>query len=387
MSSHVMSFVVPPPELPEPLLPDPEPPLARAAAGTRRRPRAAGAARPRVARGAGRGALDLPLAVLADDLDLGGALDGVLLEVPDLLVRVQGVGAAAGQRHVGRHTGRRVHDLELHDLAGVVEVRGVGHAQVEQLELGARGVLREVDDDLVALGHADPQLRGGLHLRHQAAVRTDHADRCAVAHLQPVAAGDRRVEHPEAVLALVDLEVRPRHAVDQDDVAPQAGVARVVVAELAVRAEHLVRQDERQVELLGDAVRGERLAAELPLRDAQALLDVVVQVVLRGQAHVGVLGGVVHAVVVVPERPGVLLVRVDVPLGLADLRDVAGVPVVLRLRRRAVQVRRGPRVVVEERVHGRQLVRLHHRERRAALGVDRRAGRGRHRRVFPSAKA
>ena len=27
MSSHVMSFVVPPPELPEPLLPDPEPPL------------------------------------------------------------------------------------------------------------------------------------------------------------------------------------------------------------------------------------------------------------------------------------------------------------------------------------------------------------------------
>jgi hypothetical protein len=193
------------------------------------------------------------------------------------------------------------------------------------------------------------------------------------AELHPVAAGDRRVEHPEAVEPLLHLEVRPRHPVDQDDVAPQAGVAGVVVAELAVRGEHLVGQDQRQVVLVvGLPARG-----EVPLRDGQPRLDVVVQVVLRREPHVGVLRGVVHAVVVVPEGPRVLLVRVDVALGLADLGDVAGVPVVLRLRRRAVQVRRGPGVVAPERVRRGQLVGLHDRERRTALGVDRRPGSGR----------
>src|SRR3712207_8970626 len=48
-----------------------------------------------------------------------------------------------------------------------------------------------------------------------------------------------------------------------------------------------------------------------------------------GQTHVHVLRGVVHGVVVVPERPGLGGVRVDVVLPLPGLGDVARVAVVL----------------------------------------------------------
>ena len=94
----------------------------------------------------------------------------------------------------------------------------------------------------------------------------------------------------------------------------------------------------------------------------------------RGQAHVGVLRRVVHAVVVVPERAGLLVVRVLVVLDLPGHGDVAGVPVVLRQRGRAVQVDRRPRLVAPLRVLGRQVVAHGEAERRAAAGEDRRAG-------------
>jgi hypothetical protein len=54
----------------------------------------------------------------------------------------------------------------------------------------------------------------------------------------------------------------------------------------------------------------------------------------------------VHAVVVVPERAGLLVVRVPIGRRLADPGDVAGVAVVLRLGCGSVQVRRRPRRVV-----------------------------------------
>ena len=57
-----------------------------------------------------------------------------------------------------------------------------------------------------------------------------------------------------------------------------------------------------------------------------------------------------HAVVVVPERPPGLLVRVDVVLVLPRVADVARIAVVLRQRRRPVQVHRRPRRVLQHRV-------------------------------------
>lgn len=53
----------------------------------------------------------------------------------------------------------------------------------------------------------------------------------------------------------------------------------------------------------------------------------VVEDVLGGATHVGVLGGVVDDVVVVPERPRPLDVRVAVVLVLPGPRDVGGVAV------------------------------------------------------------
>ena len=138
-------------------------------------------------------------------------------------------------------------------------------------------------------------------------------------------------------------------------------MALVVVHELAVGGEHLVRDDERQV--VG------------ALGDRQAVLDLVAQQVHRGQSHVGVLGGVVDAVVVVPEHPGVLRVRVVVDLVLAGAGDVAGVAVVLRLGRRSVQVHGGPRLVAPLRVRGRQRVRHLDGDRPALARQDGGAGR------------
>ena len=111
-----------------------------------------------------------------------------------------------------------------------------------------------------------------------------------------------------------------------------------------------------------------------------ALLHAVVQVVLRGEAAVGVLGGVVHAVVVVPERPGVLEVRVPVVLVLPGVRDVVGVAVVLRERCGPVQVGRRLEGVPELRVGVGQAVDDADLDRQAgvdgvgAVDVDDRAG-------------
>ena len=151
-------------------------------------------------------------------------------------------------------------------------------------------------------------------------------------------------------LRWLDLQVRPRLTVDQHDVAVEARVALVVVHEAAVGGEHLVRDHDRQV--------------VVALRDRQRVLELVAHEVHRGQAHVGVLGRVVHAVVVVPERARLLVVRELVGLALADPGDVAGVAVVLRLRGRAVQVGRRPGLVAPVRVLRRQLVAHGHVQRR-----------------------
>ena len=135
---------------------------------------------------------------------------------------------------------------------------------------------------------------------------------------------------------------RPRAAVDGDHVAVQPLDVVVVEEQATVGREHRVGDDQRDV--------------ELTLGDRQRVLEGVDQVVLAGQAHGDVLRRVVQAVVVVPERPLRLPVRVAVVLPLPRVRDVAGVPVVLRQRRRAVQVHRGPGRVPQRRVLRRKVV-------------------------------
>ena len=114
----------------------------------------------------------------------------------------------------------------------------------------------------------------------------------------------------EAVLAPLDLHHGPRLAVDQDHVAVETREAVVVEDELAVGVEDLVLNYEWVV------------VATVALGDGQPGLDVVVQVILGGEAHVGVLGGVVYPVIVVPERARVLDVGVMVVLVLPRIGDV-----------------------------------------------------------------
>src|SRR4051794_6679978 len=108
------------------------------------------------------------------------------------------------------------------------------------------------------------------------------------------------VEQAEAVTALSDLEERLRPAFDEEHVAEDAvGVERVECEQAGGGVEQLVAEDERDV----------------PLREARqvqprGLVAGVVPVEDHGrpdQALVGVLGGVVDAVVVVPQEAERLL--------------------------------------------------------------------------------
>ena len=231
-----------------------------------------------------------------------------------------------------RRTGVRDH-LELHDLARVGEVDVVLVAQVAQLDLRTDLVLAEVDQHLVALRDAVPPGLHRVHLRRHPGVGADHVHRVAGAEREPERTGDAGRQHAEPVHPGLDLHLRPRHAVDQDDVAHEAHVLRVVEGGGAVGVERHVADDQRDV--------------ELALRQLRPLVGVA-EVVLRGQAGEDVLGGVAVVVVVVPQGAGLLPVRVLVGLGVARGRLVVGVPVVLRQRRRAVQVRhRAERQAVE----------------------------------------
>ena len=73
----------------------------------------------------------------------------------------------------------------------------------------------------------------------------------------------------------------------------------------------------------------------------QRLLVLVVDDVRRDQTAVHLFGGPVHGVVVVPQGLGRLVVRVAVVLVLGDVREVVRVTVILRQRRRPMQVHGG----------------------------------------------
>ena len=271
--------------------------------------------------------------------------------------------------------GHRRADLELHHAGGRGELDVVLRPEVAQQQ-GLAGQRGEVDDDLVALGHAASQQVGRLRDLHEPAVGADHGQRQPrgrALHRQRevVGARDRRVEDPEAVLARLDLHVRPRDAVDEDHVAVRARLVVVGEDELRAGVEHRVAQDDRHV--VGVAVL---IVRAPPQRQPRGALLVVVEQVQAGQAHVGVRRRVVDAVVVVPERAGVLGRRVPVVLVLAGGGRVARVAVVLRERRVPVQVHRGlRRAVAQHGVLPRDVVVVPDEHGTPALRVDRRARR------------
>jgi hypothetical protein len=102
-------------------------------------------------------------------------------------------------------------------------------------------------------------------------------------------AGDRSIQETEAVLAWLNLEVRPRLSVNVDDIAKEIGglAVRFGTPETAVWVVSLGGQSERDI--------------VVALRESgNCLFLVVVEDVKSGLAHVGVLSGVVDCMIVVP---------------------------------------------------------------------------------------
>jgi hypothetical protein len=151
-----------------------------------------------------------------------------------------------------------------------------------------------------------------------------------------------RVEHPEAVLARLDVEHRPRLAVDHHEVGEDrrddaAIGGRRVQVEAAVGLEPAVLQ--QQLDLV--------VAARQHAPGDEAELRVVAQQVHAGQAGEHVQARDAERVVVVPERAAALVVDVVVRglgphlalLGEALREPAIRLAVALGLDVRAVQVR------------------------------------------------
>ncbi len=304
-------------------------------------------------------AVDLPLTVLSLEAELASA---------DCLARLQVHHRIGCRQHIGdrvvRQVGRLADDVERHDLVGVREVAVVRRAVVLQYDSATDRILREVDDHLVALRRTGPIATHRLRCRHQPAIRADDRQGLPGIEREVPRSGDRGTEDAEAVLSPLDLHDRPWATVDEDHIAPQSRVILEREQQRAVLVEQCIRQDQRHV-----------VAA---VRDGQRLLRGVGHVVLGDQPVVRVLGRVMDAVVVVPQRSGGLEVRVVVVLELPGVGDVTRVAVELRQRRRAVQVHRRPRLVAERRMNVWQRVDVSHDGSTTLIDLD---GRARHRAV------
>ena len=164
------------------------------------------------------------------------------------VVRVDPLDRREPLRHPGLVLGP-AGDVEAHDRAHVPVTE-----PVPERHLRAGGVLREVDDDVGALGRCEgergPPVRPGQEPE-------------VGAHLDEVAAGvelEREttrvagVEDSHAVARRIDIRARPRSAVDEHDVPEQATVESRLddavldgVGELGVLAEGPVADHERQL--------------------------------------------------------------------------------------------------------------------------------------------
>uniref|UniRef100_A0A804N0M0 Uncharacterized protein n=1 Tax=Zea mays TaxID=4577 RepID=A0A804N0M0_MAIZE len=223
-------------------------------------------------------------------------------------------------RHQRRRHGRRVRvlrgalDHELHHgdglrlLAGVAGVRGRGVVAEDDRRAGGR--LREVDDDVGDLGRRHDEPLGRYRPGEVHRVGRDVHEAEPRGERQPEEARVAGVEDAEAVAAAAHAEVRPRLAVDDDDCAEVLRVPLRVHAGVVARAVH----EERPV-------GGAEVAVEQH--------EVPVERLPAGQVHRAFLGGAgdavrahepredvdareAHGVVVVPQVPGRLPVRVRV---------------------------------------------------------------------------
>ncbi len=115
--------------------------------------------------------------------------------------------------------------------------------------------------------------------------------------------GGAGVQQAEAVATTLDVHERLELAVDEELVADEAVQPERVEAELAVRGEQLVGEDQREIELRVTSTRGIiREAGEPESGRLVAGVEGVEQELHPGEALVDVLGRVVDPVVVVPRR-------------------------------------------------------------------------------------
>src|SRR5439155_20934273 len=171
-------------------------------------------------------------------------------------------------------------------LEAVLEEDAVPHAQVG-----------EVDDDVDALGDAQPDAGAWQRLRQQVAVVGDLDKRLTVAEEELVEARRPGVQQAEAVFSPGDLEKRLDLAVHHELVAEDAVEVEEVEEDLSVRIEHLVGEQQRDVELSTRESKGEGVRVVLVAR-----VSLVEEQVEAGESLVDVLRREIETVVVVPER-------------------------------------------------------------------------------------
>ena len=207
----------------------------------------------------------------------------------------------------------------------------------------------EVDQQVEPLGGRRVQACGrhGCRRGQQAGVGADQADRVVlhgtgfVHQIQQVEPRICGVEKAEAVPLRIDFQMRPDHPVDEVERSGEGG-------ERAVR-----RRLDLEQQLPGEPA-GRRVGVQVPVGDdqrdlavaagqAKCVLFAVAHQVHPGEPGVDVQPGDRHGVVVVPERHGVLGVRILDQLRAAPETRVVRPPVVLRIGAGAVQMRDGPR--------------------------------------------
>jgi hypothetical protein len=244
--------------------------------------------------------------------------------------------AAVGRRveRPGGVRGHRAHP-QLEDVPEVARRRAhrrAGQAGVLQVQRPRPGP-RQVDHELDPFPGCEDDGADRHRRRQVARVGGDlpHRHR-GVGQPQGVEARGRSVGQAEPVDAEADVEVRQDRAVDHRGVAEELRHPLLRVVELPGGAiERLVLQDQRQVV--------DPVGARHPTGDRPVLV-LVVEVVQPRQPRVDVEPRDPERVVVVPDRPGLLVVVVVVGVALTRDEGVLRVPVRGLLGVAAVQVDR-----------------------------------------------
>lgn len=165
--------------------------------------------------------IDLPLAALTLELEL----------VFDSSVgrREWNIAELGGKVIILVIVSNGVSDDELHDFVGVEVVGVVGHLLVAPQCHVAVLVGTEVNNDLPSFSHGNIKLSCVDWVQKEASVGPDNlevdpgADLCSLFEVKLERAADRSIQEAEAILAGLDLEVRPGLSVDVDDIAEEIG--------------------------------------------------------------------------------------------------------------------------------------------------------------------